>query len=151
MAGCSWRSQSMKDVQIPSFAQKVLFCSSNSTPVSGVALFQEQKVLDYFSLRSSVELSMSAGGSGCTALQCASKARRQLAFIPEIHGHWTLPGPRLGMSQLFRCRDAETQTVSCTEQVRSVWQTPNFLLEKQFRTLKVFTLQRSLDLCADPV
>lgn len=29
----------MKDVQIPFFAQKVLFSSSNSTPVSGVALF----------------------------------------------------------------------------------------------------------------
>lgn len=83
---------------------------------------------------------MSPSGSGCTALQCASKARRQLAFIPEIYGHWTLPGPRLGMSQLFRCRDAETQTVSFTEQVSSVWQTRNFLLEKQFHTLEVFTL-----------
>lgn len=81
-----------------------------------------------------MELSESPGGFDCTALQCASeKTRRQLASIPEIHGHWTLPGPRLGMSQLFHCRDAEAQTVSSFEPVSSIWQTHlTFFLETSF-------------------
>lgn len=78
--------------------------------------------------------SASLDGFDYTVFQCVSeKTWRQLAFIPEIRGHWTLPGPRLGMSQLFRCRDVKTQAVSSLELVSSICQTYlTLLLENGF-------------------
>lgn len=109
MPRSSWRSESVNNLQVLFFSQKALFSSSNVIPVLGVSFFSPRLLCPE-----------TICGAPCKSwwlwlysVQCTSeKMWRQLAFIPEIHGHWTLPGPRLGMSQLFRCRDAETQTVS---------------------------------------